>query len=80
MAVEQLAAELELDGKEGYFEYIMDSVTNGQRKQAQELYESLTISEAEEFFNWVEATYHYEAETERERALGMESLRQSLSR
>jgi len=80
MAVEQLAAELELDGKQGYFEYIMDSVSNGQNAQARELYEALTMTEAVEFFEWVEVSYHYEADSERVRALEMENLRLKLSR
>lgn len=80
MAVEQLAAELELDGKEGYFEYIMNSVANGQRQQARELYENLTITEATEFFDWVETTYHYDAGSDKERELAVENLRLTLSR
>jgi len=80
MAVEQLAAELELEGKYGYFEYIMESVSNGQNKQARELYEELTITEATEFFEWVEASYHYEADSDKVRGLEMEHLRLKLSR
>jgi hypothetical protein len=80
MGAEQLAAELGLEGKDGYFEYIIDSVSNGQKQQARELYEGLTITEAQEFFDWVETVYYYEAQSDRERDLGMENLRLSLSR
>lgn len=80
MAVEQLAAELELDGKHGYFEYIIDSISWGQRSQARELFENLTLSEAEEFFEWAETSHYYEADSERVRQLEMESLRLTLSR
>jgi hypothetical protein len=80
MAVEQLASELELEGKYGYFEYIMESVSNGQNKQARELYEELTITEATEFFEWVEVSYHYEADSDKVRGLEMEHLRLKLSR
>lgn len=47
---------------EEYFEYIIGSRANGQHKQAQQLYRLLTEGQREDFFDWVEETYHYEAQ------------------
>ena len=82
MTADQLAKDLGLENKEAYFEYVVDSLTNGQKQQARELYEELRMSEAEEFFEWAEQNYQGNSPdaTYRERALAVDNLRLSLSR
>lgn len=46
---------------EEYFEYIIDSRTNGQHKQAKELFQALSIDQRNAFFQYLETAYHYEA-------------------
>ena len=43
-----------------YFEYIVDSRTNGNRQQAKELYKDLSAKQKTEFANWFDAFMHYE--------------------
>jgi len=47
---------------EEYFEYILDSRTNGQHKQALELYNDLSPAQKTEFRNWFSAFAHYDAQ------------------
>ncbi len=82
MTADQLASDLGVNGKEGYFEYIVDSIINGQKKQARELYEELRMSEADEFFTWAENNYkaNHPDCSDKERELAMDNLRLCLSR
>jgi len=52
---------------EEYFDYILDSKTNGQHKQAKELYNELSPDDGmqskgqrSEFWEYVETLYHYD--------------------
>jgi len=56
---------------EEYFEYILDSRTNGQHKQAKSLFNTLSSraevsmsekSQRDQFFEWAETFLHYEAQ------------------
>lgn len=49
-----------------YFEYIIDSRTNGQHVQAKELYHLLSKQQRADFFNWAGETYYYEAQDSEE--------------
>jgi hypothetical protein len=52
---------LDFDTIEEYFEYILDSKTNGQHKQALELYKDLSPAQKKEFINWFSVFSHYDA-------------------
>ena len=43
---------LDFETIEEYFEYILDSKTNGQHKQALELYNDLSPAQKREFIKW----------------------------
>ena len=45
-----------------YFEYIVDSITNGQKAQARHLFHSMEGSERSEFFDWAETSHFYDAD------------------
>jgi hypothetical protein len=47
---------------EEYFEYILDSKTNGQHKQAKELFGELSDEQKEAFFVFAETLYFYEVD------------------
>ena len=49
-----------------YFEYILDSRTNGQRKQAQELYKKLSTRQKNDFENWFDVYTYYDRADEGE--------------
>lgn len=55
------AQALDFQTEEEYFEYIVDSITNGQIKQAKELYNDISLKDQESFVHWFETAYHYEA-------------------
>lgn len=52
---------LEFDALEDYFEYIISSKVNGQRKQAQKLYKDLSAIQKQAFRNWFDTSYYYDA-------------------
>lgn len=52
---------LDFETIEDYFQYIIDSRTNGQRKQAKELFNKLSARQKLEFDHWFMASFHYEA-------------------
>jgi hypothetical protein len=57
--------ELDMDSIEDYYEYIMDSKTNGQHAQARALFRELSEGmqgQRADFFNWIETTYYYDAQ------------------
>jgi hypothetical protein len=45
-----------------YFEYIFDSVSNGQKKQTKELFNKLSESQKIEFYEWLDTFTHYDKE------------------
>ena len=45
---------------EDYFDYIIESKTNGQRTQARELFNELSDKQKKEFFNYVDTAYYYD--------------------
>lgn len=45
-----------------YYQRIIASKLKGQREQAIDLYEDLTKKQQNEFYDWFEATYYYEAQ------------------
>lgn len=56
--------ELQLDTIEDYYEYILDSKTNGQHTQARELFKGLSEGmqgQRADFFEWANAVFYYEA-------------------
>jgi hypothetical protein len=44
-----------------YYDYILESRQNGQHKQAKELFAVFSDKQREDFFNYVENTYYYDA-------------------
>ena len=46
------AHALDFDTEEEYFDYIVDSISNGQIKQAKELYNELSAEQKLEFNDW----------------------------
>lgn len=46
---------------EEYFDHIVDSKTNGQRKQCKELYIDLSAAQKKEFRRYFTTSFHYEA-------------------
>lgn len=64
----QLARSFDFETLEEYFQYILESKENGQRKQARGLYARLSTSECmqvrsgrQKFWDWVREAYYYEA-------------------
>lgn len=51
---------LEFETLEDYFDYIIESKTNGQRTQARELFNELSNTQKKEFFNYVDTAYYYD--------------------
>lgn len=52
--------QLEIDSLDEYFDYIVESKTNGQHKQAQTLYKDLSKKQKSMFKDWFETCYYYE--------------------
>ena len=53
--MEELLKELEFDNEVQYFEYIVESYINGQKKQAKELYLAMPLDRRECFIlEWTE--------------------------
>jgi hypothetical protein len=69
MVNQSLLKTFEFDSIEDYFQYIIDSKTNGQHTQARQLFKQLSPDDGmqskgqrSEFFEWAEATYYYDAQ------------------
>lgn len=56
-----LIKSLEFETIQDYFDYIIESKTNGQHKQAKELYLKLSKVQKIEFKKWLDVSFHYEA-------------------
>jgi hypothetical protein len=52
---------LDMKSIQEYFGYIIDSKINGQHTQAKDLFNQLSDAQSDEFFNWIEEAYFYEA-------------------
>jgi len=61
MVSKKLIKSLDFDTIEDYFNYIVDSKTNGNRGQAQELFKALSTRQKDEFTRWYLAFYYYDA-------------------
>ena len=51
----------EFESMNEYFEYIIESNTNGQIQQAKSLYKNLSFKQKEDFLIWFETFFHYDA-------------------
>lgn len=54
--------ELEFETIEQYFEYIVDSIINGQRSQANQLISDLSKKQKKDFIDWTEVSFLHENE------------------
>jgi len=68
-------AMLEMTIIEDYFEYIIDSKTNGQHEQAKTLFNELSDTQQSAFFDWVEQTYYYDADDMSEYISEMQNIK-----
>jgi len=60
MALSKLIKDYDFNSADEYYEYILETIGNGQRTQARHLYQSMERGERNEFFDWLETTYFYE--------------------
>jgi hypothetical protein len=56
----QTIKSLDFASLDEYFEYIVDSHTNGQLQQARELYNNLSDKQKKGFEDWFLTFYHYD--------------------
>lgn len=75
MVNKAILAMLEMTIIEDYFEYIIDSRTNGQHQQAKEFYNKLSYVQQLLFFDWVEQTYYYDADDMSEYISEMQNIK-----
>lgn len=61
MVSKKLIKSLDFDTIEDYFNYIVDSRTNGNRQQAQELFKTLSTRQKDSFQRWFIAYHWYSA-------------------
>jgi len=61
MISKKLIKSYDFDSIEDYFNYIVDPKINGNRRQAQELYNNLSVLQRIHFNKWFLTFYHYEA-------------------
>lgn len=62
MITQSILDILGLNSIYGYYEYIIDSKTNGQHTQSRQLFDELSEEQKSYFFQWFEEYYHYEAQ------------------
>ena len=62
MVTQTIIHEYGFDTLEEYFDYILESRTNGQHKQARELFSDLSEQQQKGFLNYVDELYGYEVE------------------
>ena len=75
MVSKSTLAMLEMTIIEDYFEYIIDSRTNGQHEQAKTLFNQLSDKQQLAFFDWVEQTFYYEADDMSEYITEMQNIK-----
>jgi len=61
-ALQKLIQHYGFDSKHEYFEYITESIANGQKAQARHLFHGMERSERSEFFDWAETSHFYDAD------------------
>jgi len=61
MVSKKLIKSYDFDTIEDYFNYIVDSKINGNRQQAQELYNNLSARQKDSFQRWFLEYYYYDA-------------------
>jgi hypothetical protein len=66
MVTDKKIKSLDFDTLDEYFEYILDSRTNGNKQQARELYKDLSPSQKLAFNNWFCSFTFYDREEETE--------------
>ena len=62
MVTQSTLAMLDMKNMDEYYAYIIDSKINGQHKQSHELFNELSESQQDKFFDWVEEAYYYDAQ------------------
>jgi hypothetical protein len=75
MVTKATLAMLEMTIIEDYFEYIIDSRTNGQHEQSKALFSELSDKQQSAFFDWVEQTYYYDADDMSEYITEMQNIK-----
>lgn len=60
--LQKLIQDYGFDSAEEYFEYIIESIINGQKAQARHLFHAMEKGERAEFFDWAETSHFYDAE------------------
>jgi len=61
-ALQKLIQDYGFDSKHEYFEYIIESIANGQKAQARHLFHGMERGERSEFFDWAETSHFYDAD------------------
>ena len=61
MVSKKLIKSYDFETIEDYFNYIIDSKINGQRAQAKELYNALSVRQKDSFNRWFLAYYWYDS-------------------
>lgn len=75
MVNKAILAMLEMTIIEDYFEYIIDSRTDGQHEQTKSLFNELSDTQQSAFFDWVEQTYYYDADDMSEYISEMQNIK-----
>lgn len=75
MVTKSILNMLDMTCIEDYFECIVDSKNDRRNEQAKDLYTVLSSGQQEDFFEWVEATYYYEADNIREYTTEMQNFK-----
>lgn len=60
--LQKLIQDYGFDSAHEYFEYIIESIVNGQKAQARHLFHSMEGSERSEFLDWAETSHFYDAD------------------
>lgn len=61
-ALQKLIQDYGFDSAQEYFEYIIESIVNGQKAQARHLFHAMEKGERAEFYDWAETSHFYDAE------------------
>jgi len=75
MVTKAILTMLDMICIEDYFECIVDSKNDRRDEQARDLYTVLSSGQQDDFFEWVEATYYYEADNIREYTTEMQNFK-----
>lgn len=69
MVTKKILAEYDMLYMTDYYDYIIESFVNGQRRQGHEFYNRLSKPQREEMYDYFETLYHYEAEVNEPRPI-----------